>query len=100
MGGWNWYLPWMIRVSGKFRPAALTRIFTPLPFTSGLAISSMTRFSAGPYSLHRMAFMIAPGLSVLTLIASGRVCFDVVIDPDQAKPTGPAKQIKAAYSWQ
>ena len=56
-GGLNWYLPSMIRVSGKLTPAACTSISTSFFFGSGLGRSSRTRLEAGPKALHRTAFM-------------------------------------------
>src|SRR5712691_5956418 len=58
IGGLNWYLPWMMRVSGKFTPQAFTPTTTcPIPGLS-VSTSSSTRLSGGPYSLHNTAFMI------------------------------------------
>ncbi|MCY1284294.1 hypothetical protein D9M69_356210 [compost metagenome] len=56
-GGLNWYLPSMIRVSGKLTPAACTSRSTSNFFGAGLGTSSSTRVSAGPKALHSTAFM-------------------------------------------
>src|SRR5262245_13960609 len=58
-GGWNWYLPWMINVSGKFTPQAFTSTTTwPSP-GSGSGTSWTTKDDGGPCSRQRTA-LIAP----------------------------------------
>ncbi|MNT57731.1 hypothetical protein D3C72_1951250 [compost metagenome] len=64
-GGWNWYLPSMIRVSGKLTPAACTSSRISFFFGTGLATSSSTRSRAGPRVLHNTAFIGAIPLRVV-----------------------------------
>ena len=63
-GGLNWYLPSMISVSGKLTPAACTSSRISFFFGSGLAISSSSRFSAGPKLLQSTAFIAGNFLSM------------------------------------
>src|SRR5262245_31622484 len=56
----NWYLPWMMSVSGKLTPAALTLTTTwPLPARRD-GTCSTTSLSGGPSSLHSTAFNLTP----------------------------------------
>src|SRR5690625_4489778 len=57
MGGLIWYLPSMMRVSGKFTPQAWTRMRISLSPSSGRGNSPSTRLSGGPYSLQIIARM-------------------------------------------
>src|SRR5687768_8643811 len=58
--GLNWYLPWMISVSGKFTPHAFTDR-TTCPFAAfGDGTFSTTSFSGNPSSLHNTAFIFKP----------------------------------------
>src|SRR5882762_10275645 len=57
--GWNWYLFWMRRTSGKFTPLAFTETKScPLP-GAGDGMSSTTSESGGPQFLHSTAFIRA-----------------------------------------
>src|SRR5258708_5243130 len=56
-GGFTWYLSWMIRVSGKLTPAAMTRIATSVGPGSRDGTSPRIKVSGGPKALQRSAFM-------------------------------------------
>src|SRR5687768_17215392 len=70
--GLNWYLPWMISVSGKLTPAAFTLMTTSPGFATGEGTSSTTNDDGGPYSLHRTALMGAQ-LSAIERATTRRV---------------------------
>src|SRR5262245_20366053 len=83
----------MIKVSGKFTPAALTPItIWPLPaFSAGR--SSRTRLSGGPYCLQRIAFMCVRQGSLIRW-------FDLAIPPvrDYLKANERAGEV-ADHRW-
>ena len=58
-GGLTWYLPAIIRISGKLTPQARIPIRISPPAGVGAATSSRTSDSGGPYSLHSKAFIVA-----------------------------------------
>ena len=57
-GGLNWYLPWIIRTSGKLTPAALTSTTTSPAPARGDGRSATTSVSGPPQVLHRTAFIV------------------------------------------
>src|SRR5450631_4007578 len=57
VGGFSWYLPWQIKPSTKFTPAAATSMTTIPSDGSGVARSSTTRVSRGPNWLQTTARM-------------------------------------------
>src|SRR3954454_19482803 len=76
-GGFNWYLLWMIRTSGKLTPAACTVTTASAGPGVGDARSSTTNESGGPNALQTTAFTGASLLRVARLITrqrSARMC--------------------------
>ena len=59
MGGWNWYLPWICKPSGKFSAAAWTATTASFSPATGSSTSS-TKIAAAPVPIDIISSLSSP----------------------------------------